>query len=169
MTTGDQQVRYTRHEESVAIINASPERVFAALDDHTRLSSHMSKSSWRMGGGSMETVVDANKGQAVGSHIVLRGRVFGIRLLVEEVVTVHELPTRKEWETIGMPRLLVIGPYHMSFDLAPSGAGARLRVAIEYELPARGASLVLGWLFGDMYARWCTRRMVSDATVLFAS
>ena len=160
---------YTRREESVAVINASPEQVFAALDDHTRLSSHMSKSSWRMGGGKMETLVDANQGRSVGSHIVLRGRVFGIRLFVEEVVTAHDPPTRKDWETIGTPRLLVIGPYHMSFELAPSDIGTRLRVTIEYELPAHGAARVLGWLFGRMYAAWCTRQMVSDATKLFAA
>lgn len=149
------------------MITASPEQIFAALDDHTRLSSHMSKSSWRMGGGKMETVVDAGQGRSVGSHIVLRGQVFGVRLFVEEVVTVHEPPVRKAWETIGTPRLLVIGPYHMSFELAPSGTSTRLCVAIDYEQPAHGAR-VLGWLFGRMYARWCTRQMVSDVAKLFA-
>ena len=28
---------------------------------------------------------------------------------------------------------------------------------------------VLGWIFGRMYARWCTRQMVSDAAKLFDS
>lgn len=160
---------YSHHEESQAFINASPDQVFAALDDHSRLSSHMAKSSWQMGGGKMETVVDANQGRSVGSHIILRGRVFGMRLFVEEVVTVHEPPVRKEWETIGAPQLLVIGPYQMSFELTASGTGARLRVAIEYELPEHGITRVLGWLFGRMYARWCARQMVGDARTLFAT
>jgi hypothetical protein len=160
---------YSHHEESQALINASPDQVFAALDDHGRLSSHMGKSSWRMGGGRMETVVDASQGRTVGSHIVLRGRVFGVRLFVEEVVMVHEPPVRKAWETIGAPQLLVIGPYMMSFELAASGTGARLRVVIEYELPEHGTARVLGWLFGRMYARWCTRQRVGDARMLFAA
>ena len=159
---------FTRHEESIAIVNAPPERVFAALDDPARLSSHMSKSSWQMAGGKMETVVDAMQGRAVGSHIKLSGRVLGIDLFVEEIVTAHDVPIRKVWETIGIPRLVVIGPYRMSFDLNRSERGSRLCVAIDYELPPRGAGRVLGWLFGRAYARWCTRRMVHDAATLFS-
>ena len=43
------------HDESIAMVSASPDRVFALIDDHERLVSHMSKSSWRMGGGHMTT------------------------------------------------------------------------------------------------------------------
>lgn len=123
----------------------------------------MNKSSWQMGGGKMETILDAKQGRGVGAHIVLRGRVFGIELHVEEVVVTYEPPTRKVWETIGMPRLLVIGPYRMSFEVNGSRGGSTLRVAIDYEPRAHGVARVLGWLFGRMYARWCTRRMVTDA------
>jgi hypothetical protein len=160
---------YTRHEERSVTINAPTEQVFAALDDHTRLSSHMSEPSWRMGGGSMETVVDAGRGQSIGSHIILQGRVFGVRLFVEEIVTVREPPNRKVWTTIGAPRLVVIGPYQMSFEVAPHAAGAQLRVAIDYDLPPSGVGRLLGWIFGGAYARWCVRRMTSDAARLFAA
>lgn len=160
---------YTLHEESSTDIKASPARIFAALDDHARLSSHMNKASWQMGGGKMETILDAQQGRAVGSHIILRGRVLGIELFVEEVVATHDVPLRKEWETIGTPRLLVIGPYRMSFDVNGGDSGSRLRVAIDYELPARGIGHVLGLLFGRAYARWCTRRMVKDAATLLAT
>jgi transketolase C-terminal domain/subunit len=80
---------YTRHEESSAVISARPESVFAALDDHARLSSHMSRSSWQMGGGKMQTIVDRQQGRSVGSHIILQGSVLGISLFVEEAVTLH--------------------------------------------------------------------------------
>lgn len=160
---------YTQHEESSATVEAAPNLVFAALDDPARLSSHMSKSSWQMGGGSMETIVDERQGKAIGSHIKLRGRVLGIGLSVEEVVTVRDVPARKVWETIGAPRLLVIGPYRMSFEVTGAESASRLRVSIDYELPARGAERVLGRLFGRAYARWCTRRMVRDAVALFAA
>jgi hypothetical protein len=86
---------YTRHEESSAAIHASPEQIFARLDDQTRLSAHMSNRSWKMGWGKMETVLDAEHGQALGSHIVLRGRVFGIRLYLDEIVTLRDPPLRK--------------------------------------------------------------------------
>ena len=160
---------YDRHEEHSAVINASAERVFEQLDDQTRLSEHMSKRGWELGWGRMETVLDAQHGRSVGSHIVLRGRVFGIRLYLDEVVIMREPPLKKTWETVGEPRLLVIGPYRMGFDLIPDGASSRLRVEIDYELPAKGMSRLLGRLFGRSYAQWCTRRMVRDAQHSFAA
>ncbi len=154
---------YSRHEEHSATINASAERVFDQLDDPTRLSEHMSKRSWRMGWGRMETVLDAQRGRSVGSHIVIRGRVFGIPLYLDEIVTVRERPLAKTWETVGEPRLLVIGPYRMGFDLRPDGTTTQLRVAIDYELPAKGISRWLGRVFGRSYAKWCTRQIARDA------
>ena len=159
---------YSRHEEYSAPINASAERVFDKLDDQTRLSSHMSKRSWKLGWGKMETVLDAENGRSVGSHIVLRGRVFGIRLYLDEVVILREPPLKKTWETVSEPRLLVIGSYRMGFDLTPDGTKAQLRVAIDYELPTKGITWLLGRLFGRSYAKWCTRRMVRDAQHSFA-
>src|SRR5215211_4920795 len=150
---------YSHHEESSVVIDAPPEQVFGALDDHRRLSSHMNAPSWRTAGAKMKTLVDEQLGRSVGSHIALRGRVLGIRLFVEEVITAHEPPRRKSWETIGSPRLLVIGPYRMSFEVDRAVTGTHLRVSIDYELPARGIARVLGRLFGGIYARWCTRQM----------
>ncbi len=74
------------HYENVAFIAAPAERVFEYVDDHNRLSSHMSRSSWMMGGGSMQIELDAGLGKGVGSRIRLTGRAFGVRLNVEEIV-----------------------------------------------------------------------------------
>jgi hypothetical protein len=95
------------------------------LDDHTRLSAHMRRRSWRMGWGRLHLQLDERAGRAVGSRIRLEGRVFGVRLALEEVVTEHAPPTRKVWVTVGTPRLLVIGRYRMGFALVPASAGAR--------------------------------------------
>lgn len=87
----------------------------------------------------METVLDAQQGHSVGSHIVLKGRVFGIQLYLDEVVITRDPPLKKTWETVGEPRLLVIGSYRMGFNLTPDGTKAQLRVAIDYDLPTRGS------------------------------
>ena len=75
------------HYEASALVQAPMEKVFAYVDDPTRLASHMSKSSWMMGGGQMEIELDSGRGQNVGSRIRLAGKVFGMQLSVEEVVT----------------------------------------------------------------------------------
>ena len=149
--------------ESNGLVQAPIDQVFAHIDDHARLSSHMGEPSWRMGGGRMETQIDAGRGQKVGSRIRLSGRVFGVELSVEEIVVERDPPRRKVWETTGAPKLLVIGLYRMGFELSAQGNGSMLRVFIEYALPERAPARWLGRLFGRYYARWCTRQMVDDA------
>ena len=151
------------HAESRGRIRAHAERVFAHLDDHSRLSAHMSRRSWRMGWGRMDLRLDARAGRAVGSRIRLEGRVFGLWLELEEVVTEYAPPARKVWETVGTPRLLVIGPYRMGFHLESQREDVTLTVFVDYAPPARGISRLLGRLFGHAYAQWCCDRMVADA------
>jgi len=153
--------------ESTGFVQSPMDQVFAHIDDHTRLSSHMSARSWRTGGGRMETEVDEGRGQRVGSRIRLSGRVFGVELSVEEIVVERDPPRRKVWETTGAPRLLVMGHYRMGFELSAYESGSLLGVFIEYAPPARAPARWMGRLFGTYYARWCTRQMVDDAVKHF--
>lgn len=156
-----------RRYESRAVVAASAERVFAHIDDHARLSAHMSASSWMMGGGRMTIELDEGRGHRVGSHIRLAGNVLGLTLSAEEVVTEHRPPHAKTWETIGTPRLLVVGAYRMGFEVTPRGEHSELRVFIDYALPAGRVGRWLGRLLGPVYAKWCTERMVKDAAKFF--
>lgn len=160
--------RWPAHDEYRGRVAADADALFAYLDDHSRLSAHMGRRSWRMGGGRMHVSVDAGRGQAVGSHIVLAGRAFGIPLGLDEVVVERVPPHAKAWETVDEPHLLVIGGYRMRFTIQPQGRESTLHVSIDYALPAHGASRWLGRMFGAAYARWCTRAMVEDAIRHFA-
>ena len=155
-----------RHREGAVLTAGTPDEVFAFVDDHSRFASHMSQSSWMMGGGRMLVDVDGAKGQAVGSHIRLSGKVFGVRLFLDEVVTRRSPPTEKVWETVGTPRLLVIGPYRMGIEIGPENRGSRLRVFIDYDLPT-GWTSWLGLLFGGIYAGWCVTQMLAGASAHF--
>src|SRR5262245_63024029 len=120
----------TRQYEAEGIVFGPVERVFAYLDDHSRLSSHMRRSSWLMGGGRMKIQFDEGRGQQTGSKIRLHGKVFGFALALEEVITERMAPYRKTWQTIGSPRLLIIGQYRMGFELSPRKNASALRVFI---------------------------------------
>lgn len=157
-----------QHAESAAVVPASPALLFDHLDRHDRLAGHMTGSSWMMAGGSMQIKTDALEGKTVGSQIRLEGRVLGLKLFVEEIVTEHEAPRKKTWATVGDVRLLVIGSYRMGFEIAPQNAASRLRVFIDYELPTTGLGRWMGRLLGAWYARWCTDQMVGDAVRAFA-
>src|SRR3990172_10608589 len=137
---------YSRHYKDSTTVNAPPEEVFAYVDDHARFSSHMSQSSWMMGGGKMDTQVDEGKGQTIGSHIRMGGKVFGIHLSFDEIVTERIPPNRKVWQTVGNPKLLVIGNYQMGVEVTSGNSKSKLKVFIDYELP-EGAAKLLGILF----------------------
>lgn len=149
----------SRHYEESAVIPSTPIEVFNYVDDHTRFSSHMNKSSWMMGGGKMDTQVDEGKGQQVGSHIRMGGNIFGMNLFLDEVVTEHNPPHKKVWKTVGNPKLLVIGNYQMGIEISPRDKQSNFKVFIDYELP-KGATKWMGYLFGNMYAKWCVRQML---------
>lgn len=129
----------------------------------------MSQSSWMMGGGRMSVELDEARGQAVGSHIRLTGRVLGLQLFLDEVVTVRQPPSVKVWETVGLPRLLVIGPYRMGIGITPDSSGSVFRVFIDYELPYGSMAHWLGYLFGGLYAKWCVKQMLRGATEHFGT
>ncbi len=155
------------HFQDSSIIPASPERVFAYIDDHARFSSHMNKSSWMMGGGKMSTSVDEKYGQEVGSHIRMSGTVFGIHLFLDEVVTRHESPRLKAWETVGTPKLLIIGHYQMKVEIKPHKSNSLLTISIDYELPK--TNVWLGKLFSGWYAKWCIQQMLKGTSNYFVS
>ena len=159
---------FSDHFEARALVASPADRLFAYADDPARFSSHMSESSWMMGGSRMQIELDAGRGQTVGSRIRLSGRVFGLALSVEEIVPERVPPQRKVWQTTGSPKLLVIGHYRMGFEIASKENGSLLRVYIDYSLPENAPARWLGFLLGRYYARWCTRRMISDAVRPFA-
>ena len=162
-------IAMSKHFESAGFITAAPDAVFSYVDDHERLSSHMTRSSWIMGGGRMELKLDEGRGRRVGSRIQMSGRAFGMALSLEELVSEYAPPRHKAWETVGEPRLLIIGQYRMGFDIAPQSGGSNLRVFIDYERPhaRRGGRLIAR--LASWYAAWCTKRMVSDAVAHFAA
>lgn len=159
---------YTYHHEGKALIDAPESDVFAWLDDHRNLASHMSRSSPMMAGGSMDLSLDELEGRQLGSHIRMQGRVLGWPLEIDEVVCEREPPRRKVWETVREPRLWVIGRYRMGFDLAHQATGCSVSVFIDYDLPA---SSMLYWLARWMsrpYAAWCVGQMLAAVRDHFA-
>jgi len=161
-------VNLNSHDEIVVEVAAPAAVLFAHLDDQERLAGHMESPSMMMMGGRMTYGFDDAKGRAVGSVIRMGGNFLWLKLFVEEVVTVHEAPHRKAWETRGAPKLIIIGAYRMGFEIVPSARGSRLCVFIDYEPPASIIGRLLGALFASYYARWCVTRMAKDAERSFA-
>lgn len=147
--------------EKSDLITAPPEVVFSYADNHANFSSHMSESSWMMVGSRMETKADEGKGQKTGSHIKMSGRILGINLFLDEVITKHEPPFYKEWQTVGDINLLVIDHYKLGFEVKSQNDASQLKVYIDYNLPKSFKTRWLGFLFGGIYAKWCVHQMLN--------
>lgn len=158
--------QYQRHYEETLAVKASADDVFKFLDDHTRLTSHMSQSSWMMGGGKMVMKADEGRGQKEGSHIRLEGKVLGINIFLDEVVTEYKPPVRKRWETVGNLRLLVMGHYRMGAEINQGDNKSHIKIFIDYNLPS-GGWYWAGYLMGGMYAKWCVRQMLDSVKKQF--
>lgn len=78
---------FERHYADSATLAASAQDVFDRMDDFAQVSSHMTRSSAMMIGASMRTSLDSANGRAIGSHVRMDGRILGIELSLEEVVT----------------------------------------------------------------------------------
>jgi hypothetical protein len=126
---------YRHHFAKTVAVGATPEALFAYVDDHERLASHMMRSSMMMAGNRMELSFDDKQGRAVGAVIRMSGRMLGLHLDLEEVVTERIVPERKAWETICTPRLYVIGHYRMGFSMSPQDGGSAFTVFIDYDRP----------------------------------
>ena len=157
---------FALHYERSVLLGASIEPAFAYLDDFRALSAHMEKRSAMMAGSAMRLTMDEFAGRAVGSRITMEGRMLGINLRLEEVVTERNPPLRKAWQTLEAT-LVVIGAYRLGFELVPKARDATLRVFIDYDLPAGRWARWLGRLLAKPYARWCVDRMVGDAVSRF--
>ena len=115
----------------------------------------------------MDTSVDDGHGKETGSHIRMNGNILGMNLSLDEVITHREPPRMKVWETVGSPKLLVIGHYRMNVKIEPQESESVLRVSIDYDLPT--TKRWLGRLFGGAYAKWCVQQMLDGARDHFAT
>ena len=160
---------FPRHAESSLVVRVAPEVAFAFLDAHENIAAHMDRPSWAMLGGTMTSTIDKLAGQETGSVIRIAGKVFGISISLVEKIVERLPPRRKRWETIGTPKLIVMGGYRMGFDIERAGGGCQVTVVIDYDIPEGLWGSLLGRLFARAYARWCLQRIVETVALEFSN
>ena len=159
---------YAHSAQADVEVAASAERVFDYLDDQPNTGAHMKRSSLMMLMGSMAYSFDHARGRSVGSVITMSGNVAGLKLHAEQIVTQRQPPFLKAWETRGEPHLFVIGHYRMRFQIEAMASLCRLSVFIDYNDPRPIIGRTAGRLLAAGYARWCVKRIATDAEEAFA-
>ena len=153
------------HLSRTALINASPEQVFAYVDDIRNLARHMSESpSMPMMGSKLKLEIVTPEPTGVGATYRYTGKMLGLVLDFSETVTTYIAGREKIWRTIGDPKLLIMRGYEMRGLVEPvTPATTNLTISIDYELPDKGFWRMAGWLLGDAYSKWCLTGMVDGS------
>lgn len=160
----NKQAGYEKQYKESMHIPAPVEDVFAYIDDHSHFYSHVIKFS-RAVGGRMELQFDEGHGKTVGSHIRLFGKLFGKNLSLEEVVIKRDPPYIKTWETVGIPKFLIVGQYRMNVTIEPKGDGSLLTVSLDYNTPPNSG--LVKKLLSRVYGKLCAKEMVKGTRNYF--
>ena len=115
-----------------------------------------------MMGGKMEMERLPGPEKGVGAGFRWTGRVLGFSLDFTETVTLWKENEKKVWETIGSPKLIILGWYRMRLVTEARGNGTRASLQIEYAPPEGFFYKLLSKALAGWYADWCLSRMLGD-------
>lgn len=143
-------------------IQAAPEKVFTQMDDFSKTGMHMSESSMMMMGSKLKLEQLSLNSSGLGAKYRWYGKMMGMTIDFEEVVTKWEPPKLKEWETIGEAQIIIMRWYRMGFEITASENGTIVTMSIAYEPPNDWFYKLLSFLFGPLYCNWCLNNMLND-------
>ena len=145
------------------LIHAPVERVFPFMDDLSKTGMHMSESSMMMAGSKLKLEHFSGPEKGVGAAYRWSGKMLGFELDFTVVVTKWIENFEKVWETIGTPKLIILGWYLMRLKTEPVTEGTLASLEIQYTRPDGFFYKFLSILFARWYAEWCLARMMSDS------
>lgn len=149
--------------QKVIEIRASPERVFAHMDNIRNVGWHMEgRRSMPMMGGKLHLELLSKNPTGIGATYRWYGKVLGMTIDFKETVTKWMQNEEKVWSTIGDPKLIIMSAYEMRLTLTPMEEWTRVNFEIKYELPKSFLGKLLGKLLAKWYAEWCLRSACED-------
>lgn len=153
----------TKSVKKEIIIKAPVEKVFSLMDDLSKTGMHMSERSVMMMGSklTLEHLPSPEKG--VGAKYRWKGKMMGFRLDFTVEVTKWIENKEKIWQTIGTPRLIILGQYLMRLKTEPQTEGTLASLEIEYTRPPGLFYGLLSLLLARSYANWCVNQMLNDS------
>ena len=160
---------FTHSYSSKVLLNTDTKTAFEYLDEPKKLSARMGRSSMMMAGSKMDMILDEKQGRDLGSVIKMTGKMMGLDLFLQEKIVDRKPFEKKYWEAFGTQRLVILDQYRMGFSLKELGKQTELTVSIQYRLPSKGISRIIGKMLAGFYAKWCTEQMTKDAERAFES
>lgn len=151
------------------LIQASQQKVFAQMDDFSKTGMHMGESSMMMMGSKLKLEQLSPSTTGVGATYRWYGKIIGLAMDFTETVTEWQPPERKEWETIGKAKIIIMSWYRMWFEIGPGEHGTMVRLSISYLPPENWFFKILSFLFVKFYCNWCLKNMLNDTKKALAT
>ncbi|MBI2125811.1 MAG: SRPBCC family protein [Thaumarchaeota archaeon] len=152
------------HAQKVIEIRASPEEVFAFMDDIQNVGWHMEgQRSMPLMGGKLDLERLSTNATGEGATYRWYGKILGMKVDFSEVVSKWVEGREKVWHTIGDPKIIIMSNYEMRLTLSPTDVGTKVIFEIDYDLPNTWYGKIIGNLLASRYAEWCLRRACEDA------
>ena len=149
-------------KSKIILINSTPEKVFAQMDDFSKTGMHMSESSMMMMGSKLKLEQLLTNATGVGASYRWYGKMMGMTMDFSETVTKWEQNKIKEWETIGEAKIIIMSWYRMWFEISPAENGTLVKISISYLPPKEWHYKILSFLFANWYCNWCLNNMLND-------
>ncbi|MEO7922207.1 MAG: hypothetical protein ABIR30_00865 [Chitinophagaceae bacterium] len=147
------------------IIHASPENVFAYMDNISNTGMHMTKSSMPMMGSKL--ILQQLSENATGLNAKFRwcGKMMGFTMDFTVVVKKWTKDEEKIWETIGKAKMIILSWYQMRLILYPQGDSTKAKLSISYTKPKKNFFQFIAFFLAPLYANWCLNNMLKDSRI----
>ena len=151
------------------LIEAPPQKVFAQMDDFSKTGMHMGESSMMMMGSKLKLEQLSSNATGVGATYRWHGKIMGMAIDFTETVSQWQPPERKEWETVGEAKIIIMSWYRMWFEIRPVEHGTLAKLFISYLPPQNWFFKILSFLLARLYCNWCLNNMLNDTKKTFVS
>ena len=150
------------------LINSTPPKVFALMDDFSKTGMHMSESSMMMMGSKLNLEQLSTNATGIGATYRWYGKMMGMTIDFKETVSKWEFPIAKKWETIGDAKIIIISWYKMWFNIEGNDGSSIVTLHISYLPPKQWYFRILSFLFANWYCNWCLKNMLESIKQKFS-
>jgi hypothetical protein len=144
-------------------INATPDKVFAYMDNLSNTGMHMTQSSSMMMGSKLQLTQLSENATGLNSKFRWSGNMMRFKMDFTVKVTNWIKDREKTWEIVGEAKMIILKWYQMHLVISPEGENAKAELNISYEKPDNILFRIISFFLGPFYANWCLKNMLNDS------
>ena len=120
----------------------------------------MSENSMMMMGSKLTLEHLSGPERGVGAIFRWLGKIMGMEIDITERITTWIENREKVWETIGQPKIILLGWYRMILKTSAVKEGTLTSLQIDFTPPSGFFYKILYFLFSGWYCNWCLNNML---------